>query len=230
MIEAVLFDADDTLWDYSSAMRAALHATLEELWSSHPGRASANLTVERMIAIRDRVAEELADRVHDMRTIRLAAFERALDEVGLGEEGLASDLLALYFSHQAHLVRVFDDTLPTLAALADRKLAIVSNGHANVDRYGIADRFDVVTRSIDIGLSKPDPKLITLTLDQLEVAAEEALFVGDSEDHDIAGAVGAGVRSVLVDRTGATPLTRADFVIGSLGELPDIILGLDTTG
>lgn len=227
MIEVVLFDADDTLWDFHGAMRAALHAMLEELWITYPGRESASLTVDRLIEIRNRVAQELSGRVMDLAVVRLASFERALEEAGIDEEGLAVELGASYFSHQAHFIRLFDDTLPTLDALADRRLAIVSNGNANVARLGLEDRFEAVIRSVDVGVGKPDPAIVEAALTRMGVSAEQAVLVGDSEEADVGAARAAGLRSVLVDRDRSAGVSQADWTINSLRELPGLLVAVD---
>ncbi len=227
MISLVLFDADDTLWDFHGSMRAALHAMLEELWTAFPGRDAASLTVDRMIAIRNRVADELAGRVMDLAVVRLESFQRALEEVGIEEEGLAAELGASYFSHQAHFVKLFDDTLPALDALAGIRLAIVSNGNADAARLGIADRFEDIIRSVDVGVGKPDPAIIRFALAKLDVPETQAVLVGDSEEADVGAARAAGIRSVLLDRHGSVTKSEADWVIGSLGELPALVKAAD---
>ena len=222
-----MFDADDTLWDFQGSMRAALHAMLEELWTAFPGRDAASLTVDRMIAIRERVADELAGRVMDLAVVRLESFQRAREEVGIAEEGLAAELGASYFSHQAHFVKLFDDTLPALDALSGRRLAIVSNGNADAGRLGIAERFEAIIRSVDVGVGKPDPAIIKAALVRLDVDESEAVLVGDSEESDVGAARAAGIRSVLLDRQGTTTNSAADWVIGSLRELPALVEAAD---
>ena len=222
-----MFDADDTLWDFQGSMRAALHAMLEELWTAFPGRDAASLTVDRMIAIRERVADELAGRVMDLAVVRMESFQRALEEVGIAEEGLAAELGASYFSHQAHFVKLFDDTLPALDALSGRRLAIVSNGNADAGRLGIAERFEAIIRSVDVGVGKPDPAIIKAALVRLDVDESEAVLVGDSEESDVGAARAAGIRSVLLDRQGTTTNSAADWVIGSLRELPALVEAAD---
>ncbi len=196
---------------------------LEELWTAFPGRESAGLTVDRMIAIRDRVAVELEGRVLDMAVIRLASFERALEEVGIVQAGLAAELGASYFSHQAHSLRLFDDTLPALDALAGWRLGVVSNGNADVARLGIAERFESVVRAVDVGVGKPDPAIIEYALERFGVSPNEAVLVGDSEEADVEAAKAAGIRSVLLDRYDRAVGSAADWVIGSLTELPALM-------
>ncbi|MFC7756975.1 HAD family hydrolase [Catellatospora bangladeshensis] len=54
------------------------------------------------------------------------------------------------------------------------------------------------------------------------------MYVGDNYEHDVAGAAGAGLRTVWLNRAGAPAAgpVRADVVIGSLDELPDAVTSL----
>lgn len=44
---------------------------------------------------------------------------------------------------------------------------------------GIADYFDFIIASEEVGISKPDPSILHLALQRAEVKAEEAVYVGD---------------------------------------------------
>ena len=58
-IRAISFDGDMTLWDFDKVMRNSLAHTLGELRKHLPGSRCVALTVDRMIEIRNAVAEEL---------------------------------------------------------------------------------------------------------------------------------------------------------------------------
>jgi putative hydrolase of the HAD superfamily len=67
--------------------------------------------------------------------------------------------------------------------------------------------FDAEVFSATCGLRKPDPRIYGLALDQLGVKPEEAVFVGDGANDELAGAERVGMTAVGVDSPG--------------GELPD---------
>ena len=69
-IKTITFDADDTLWDFQSAMKAALGSTLQQLRLIVPNAASDQLTVQNMIDIREHVARELGEGVVTHEDIR----------------------------------------------------------------------------------------------------------------------------------------------------------------
>jgi phosphoglycolate phosphatase-like HAD superfamily hydrolase len=112
-IRAISFDGDGTLWDFDQVMRHALGHALAELRSAAPGP-SAVLTIEAMIAIRNRVAEELKGHVTSLEEVRLAAFEKTLQHIGVADAGLAARLNAVYLQHR------FADTRPYRERACDR--------------------------------------------------------------------------------------------------------------
>jgi putative hydrolase of the HAD superfamily len=62
--------------------------------------------------------------------------------------------------------------------------------------------FDVEVFSATCGLRKPDPRIYRLALDQLGVEAEEAMFVGDGANDELAGAERVGMAAVGVESPG----------------------------
>jgi len=106
---------------------------------------------------------------------------------------------------EAHL-RLPEDTVPTLAALQGRySLALVSNFdhppyvHELLQRHDLARYLDPVIISGTVGFEKPDPRIYRLALEALGCTPEEALFIGDTLETDIAGANAVGCRAVLID-------------------------------
>jgi putative hydrolase of the HAD superfamily len=59
--------------------------------------------------------------------------------------------------------------------------------------------FDAEVFSSSVGLRKPDPRIYALALDELEVPASEALFVGDGANDELAGAERVGMTSVMLE-------------------------------
>ena len=59
--------------------------------------------------------------------------------------------------------------------------------------------FDAEVFSSSVGLRKPDPRIYALALDELEVPASEAMFVGDGANVELAGAERVGMTSVMLE-------------------------------
>lgn len=119
-----------------------------------------------------------------------------------------------YFSELFHYFSrteawsLYPETVETLAALKDRGLllAVISNFDSRLfgilEGLGISSWFDSVLISSRMGFAKPAPEIFHKALALHRLEAEEALHVGDSPDKDAAGATGAGLTGVLLDRNG----------------------------
>jgi putative hydrolase of the HAD superfamily len=62
--------------------------------------------------------------------------------------------------------------------------------------------FDAEVFSSSVGLRKPDPRIYELALEQLDVPAVEAVFVGDGANDELAGAERVGMTAVMLERPG----------------------------
>jgi epoxide hydrolase-like predicted phosphatase len=81
------------------------------------------------------------------------------------------------------------------------KTGLLSNAWTGLRRaletqWGIADVFDVIVISAEVGLVKPDPAIYHLALSQLGVAPEEAIFLDDVQEN-IDAARFVGMHAVL---------------------------------
>jgi putative hydrolase of the HAD superfamily len=86
-------------------------------------------------------------------------------------------------------------------------LVVVSNWdvslHEVMERTGLRGLVDAVLTSAEIGEAKPGGAMFRAALELAGARPAEAVHVGDSIEHDVAGALAIGMRPVLVDRDGA---------------------------
>jgi putative hydrolase of the HAD superfamily len=103
---------------------------------------------------------------------------------------------------------VYDDVPGTLAELDSEGylLAVVSNWDSHLpallEDLGLSRSFRAVSVSAIEETGKPDSEIFLRTCRRLGVAAGEVLHVGDSLVEDYHGALAAGLRALLLDRTG----------------------------
>jgi putative hydrolase of the HAD superfamily len=87
----------------------------------------------------------------------------------------------------------------------------------------LADRFDAIVVSGELGTAKPDPAVYAHALRALGAEPGDAAMVGDSLRNDVDGALAAGLGAAIwVNRDGkARPADRPDLrEIAGLDELP----------
>ena len=224
-ITTISFDADDTLWDFEGVMRHALGCALDELRRLVPSTPDS-LSIETLIAIRNQVAEEQKDRRVTHEAIRLEAFRRTLQFIGMPNEDLAVHLHALYLKHRFEDIQFFDDVLPTLNTLRGRYvMGVLSNGNTYPDRCGLAGYFQFVVLAQDYGIRKPDPQFFEVAIGLADCTKRQLLHVGDSFQNDVIGAKQAGVKSVWLNRQGINNEAeqQPDFEISSLRELTEVL-------
>jgi putative hydrolase of the HAD superfamily len=117
----------------------------------------------------------------------------------------------------------------------DHLLGVITNGNESIQRrkfgyLGIEDCFRVFLSSERAGCFKPEAAIFEMALAEAGVKPDEAVFVGDVLDVDVAGARAAGMRSVWIDHagdgvTGGGP--RPDVTITRFADLPAALLRLD---
>ena len=225
-IKAIFFDGDDTLWDFRSAMRSALEVTLAELRRMVANEAAEALTVQRMVEIRDAVADELGEGTTSVETIRRAALARTLAEVGHPSEDGAQRLFHVYNEARFDCTRPYEGVPDVLRNLKSRYLlGLVSNGNTQPERVGLGGFFSFVLLAQECGFAKPGRRIFDLALAECGCGPEQVVHVGDSLPSDILGAIGMGIRSVWLNRDGATNDTgiTPDHEISDLRELLEIL-------
>jgi phosphoglycolate phosphatase len=209
-ITLIIFDLDGTLIDSIEDITNALNYAF--------GAYGVNdLTTAEVTAL---VGEGPSKLVQDVLTERNLSADREI---------LVTRFLDYYESHPADKTVLYPGTREMLETLNDLKMAIVTNKTEKlsldiVKKFELDKYFDMVVAVDTIAERKPSPGPVIHVLSAFNVAAENAIIVGDSVI-DIQTGKASFVRTVAVThgygRDGFQK--EADFVICSLPELIDIV-------
>jgi len=127
-------------------------------------------------------------------------------------------------SRQAKSARwvLYDDTLPAMKTLKQRGLVLglISNIIVGGAGVGLEPYLDFVVTSKEVGANKPEPPIFLAALERAGVSAPEAIYVGDQYQTDVLGAVGVGIKPILIDRFDLETEVSDCPRIRSLAELP----------
>jgi HAD superfamily hydrolase (TIGR01509 family) len=249
VIEAVLFDGDQTLWDFQRVMRDALIAVVEDFRLARPCGFTDALRWEDLEADRMVVGDEWAGREYNLARLRVLGFARTLARLreaeGSGDGGggggggevddqeLARELATAYFDYRDRDPALFDDTLPCLQALRDEgryRTGLLSNGSRLPETVGLAGYFDAVVFAQDHLVAKPDKGIFEVVERELSVGPGACVLVGDHLVNDVSGAKRAGWSAIWLDRDGdgSWGLGDApDATITSLAELHRVLEALE---
>ena len=129
-----------------------------------------------------------------------------------------------------HHFDLYEDVPEVLRAIhaAGVRIGLISNTQRCLtsfqQHFALDGLFSVTVSSSDHGYMKPHPSIFEAALRKVNVSADEALMVGDSLAHDIAGARRIGMHGVLVARGRVPEPCPEDVpVIRTLRELPPLI-------
>lgn len=229
VIKAVVWDVDDTLFDYGAADRAGMrdHLTAEGLLVGHE---TVEQAVERWRAVTDRQWERFSAGELTFEGQRRERVRVFLTEALSDAE--ADAWFERYIAHYERAWALFPDVLPVLDALAaSHRHSVLSNSSIHVqDRklrvLGLHDRFESILCAAELGISKPEAGAFHAACEALDLAPHQVAYVGDHPEIDGRGAAEAGLLSVWIDRGGAYATVAppaGPHRITSLAELPSLL-------
>lgn len=124
---------------------------------------------------------------------------------------------------------LFDEVIPLMKDLKEKglKIGLLTNYAKDmsplIDRLGLKNYIDFVVTPYNAGSDKPDPGIFRFALEQANVRADEAIYVGDQYKVDILGAHGAGIAALMIDRYNLYPDITDCPRIKSLFEIKDYL-------
>lgn len=232
-VQAISFDLDETLLD-GSKFRETVVQTCNQL------AIATGLDANQLLEANGKVWESYWPQVEEKwtlgslsgRDLSLEVWRLTLLACGRADEHLARLALETHIQNRDKTLRLFDDAQKTIDVLKPRfRLALITNGASDTQRsrlslFRLEKTFDAVIISGEVGVAKPDRSVFALALQKLGVGKENVWHVGDSLKTDVAGAVGAGLTAVWLNRTGVRRKDddpRPDHEIRSLSELAPLV-------
>ncbi|MQS38950.1 HAD family hydrolase [Streptomyces katsurahamanus] len=226
-IRAVLWDIDDTIFDYRGADRVGMlhHLQAEGLAGGYDSADQALGHWQRITALHWARFSAGETDWQGQRRDRVRTFTgRALSDAE------ADSWFDRYLVHYEAAWALFPDAVPALDLLAgEYRHAVLSNSSLTVQEHklrvlGVRDRFEAVVCAAELGVSKPEAAAFHTACEALGLPPEDVAYIGDEPDIDARGAVEAGLAGIWLDRFGAGG--RPDLIrITGLDQLPALLLG-----
>jgi phosphoglycolate phosphatase len=130
-----------------------------------------------------------------------------------------------FMPRKADLTPPFPGIVELLVSLKGFKLAVLSSDRAHniqdfLARYNLESFFPVQVGA-QPGMSKPDPRLLALTCDQLQVSPQNAIVIGDSGLDIELAQTGGAIAGIGVTWGGVSGMTlaRADAIAHHVSDL-----------
>lgn len=231
--DAILFDTDNTLYDYAPA-NAAAESAVEAKVQNLLGISSDVFRATYEQSKRD-IKNQLGHTASSHS--RLLYFQRMLELLGFKAQLLtALDLEQTFWRTFLANAPLFPGVMGMLDDLRSRNIAIAIvtdlTSHIQLRKltyFHLEETFDAVVTSEEVGADKPDVRNFELVLKKLGFSTSHSLWmVGDNPATDVVGGRSIGAltfqkihRGVRVGKGEFAP----DFVFDDFSSLHNLILG-----
>lgn len=226
MYQYVLFDADDTLFDFQKAEAVSFRLVFEQFQLPYTEAAYATYReVNRALWNRHDAGEITKEELQSQRFSLL--FEK------LGLEGCGRDAERAYRAHLNKQYWLLPYAKELCEELSQRvSLSIVTNGFVETQRSrvihsGIANYISHLVISDEVGYQKPDPRFFEAAFRIIGCKpGDRILMVGDSLSSDIQGAKNVGLDCCWYNPQGIRQNRFFDieYEVRDLREIPAIVL------
>lgn len=229
MIEAVLFDVDDTLYDQTMPFSTAYDA----VFSDRGWHVSMNELYTRSRVRSDEVFGPSQRGEISMETMYIYRIQKAFEDIGISitdVEALSFQSVYAMAQQQIYMTPVIESLLGALVKM-NVQLGIITNGPSDhqrnkIERLGlrrfIPEKHIII--SGDIGVAKPDAAIFAYAAQRMNLV-NPPLFVGDSIENDIKGAKKAGWYTLWFNRRGLPlPEIQPNYYVDSEELLKSLLL------
>ncbi len=191
--DVILFDLDDTLFDFGMTERNAFHQLFVEY--GLPNGLQDYLNSYK--AISKILWDELENGSTTLELLKIERFKRLFLEHSLElDVEMVSDKYIENLGREIHLIDGIEEMLTDLSGC---RFAVLTNGfqiaqHARISGSPLKDIFEAVITSEEAGHQKPEPAIFEYTFKKLGITdLSRVLMVGDSLTSDIQGGNNFGI-------------------------------------
>ncbi|MGI6013641.1 MAG: YjjG family noncanonical pyrimidine nucleotidase [Oscillospiraceae bacterium] len=228
MIKTILFDLDDTIFDFHMAERIALEKTL-----LHLGIAPKEEILTRYSELNLAQWKLLEQEKITRPQVKVRRYQLLFDEIGVS---CSAEEAAAYYENLLGIGHYFMEGAEEILEMFSKeyRLFIVSNGTAKVQRSriesaGIERYLTGLFISQEIGYNKPSLDFFRRCFAQIDgFCKEETVIVGDSLSSDIKGGNAAGITTIWYNPKGVVNDSdvKPGFEIRHLSELVPLLKSL----
>lgn len=199
MIKAVVFDLDDTLYEYKELDREARERVRD--YTCKELGISGQKYDEAYLYGRSETKRQLGDVAASHN--RMLYCQKTLEYLDVNPVPLSLRMYEIYWGTFLEKMRLFDGVREFMDCMHEHGITMMictdltaHIQHRKIEALGIAGDIKYLVTSEEAGKEKPAPEMFELCRKKLDVKAEEVCCIGDSLVKDVEGAETAGMRAV----------------------------------
>lgn len=202
MIRGVIFDIDNTLYDYDICNYAAEKKLILEISSL------AHCSEKKGSTLLAQAKRNVKNRLGDVASAhnRLLYMQNICEQIGINPIFNAMSLYHIYWDAVLDKMTLYEYVRPTFQYLHDRhiKLGVLTDltayiQYQKLNVLGIASDVDVIVTSEEVGADKPSGKMFQCIIEKMELSPKDLIMIGDSQSKDIDGALKCGMKGMLYE-------------------------------
>ena len=224
--EVIIFDADETLFDFKKSEREAFKNTMIEFNINY----NEDYHLKLYKDINTAIWKELEEGLITQKELKVERFKRLSDKLNAGFD--KNEFAKAYMKNLSQASFLYDDSEPLLEALhKDYRITVVTNGLIDVQttrikKSIIAKYFEDVVISEEVEVLKPDPKIFEIALKNINYTDKsKVLLVGDSLTTDIQGGINFNIDTCWYNPNKIVNSTKSKptYEINNLMELKTLL-------
>ncbi|WP_231891465.1 HAD family hydrolase [Paenibacillus swuensis] len=195
-MKAIIFDLDNTLLDRTTTFRNFVHRFNQQFFSASSENVH-QLNTDLIVKLDD-----------DGYKQKPQLFAELIETLPWPQGDLLPNvdmLMDFYANEYVNEATLMSHAEEVLSFCKNRyKLGLITNGmdsiqYGKIQRLNIKHYFDSIVVSEGAGVKKPDRRIFDIALRELELSAEECIYVGDHPKNDMEGAALAGLQTIWLE-------------------------------
>ena len=211
MIKYVVFDLDNTVYDYDYCHEKAMLRLSE--YACKTFQISVTQFEQAFHVAKQKVKKQLRNTGASHN--RMLYMQLFLEEVGENPVKTALDLYEVYWGTMLETMDLYPYVLPLMKALKERdiKIAVLTDltahiQHRKIKKLSLEEYIDVLVTSEEAGAEKPSVVAFEKLLKKCNVFPHEMLMIGDSLEKDVQGALHVGMHGILFEKEMSCSMDR----------------------
>jgi len=194
MIDIVIFDFDNTLYDYDKLN----NNSLKYLFNSISDDFSINISIINKLY--NEINKNIKSSNNSSNKFNKIIYIKQLFELLNIDLINISKYLNIYNTHFDDNLELYDGILDIIILLKEHniKLGLLSNNifgqqYKKLEKLNILKYFDVIQTSDECGEEKPNINIFLNILNKLNATSQNTIFIGDNLEHDIIPSLKLGI-------------------------------------
>jgi len=232
MKKAVLFDLDNTLYDYNPVHKKALKQAHKIL------KKNIKISFKKFLNLYKISKAEIHKELSGTASAhnRILYFQRLIEKTKKTvEPKIILKLFNVYWNTFLKNMKLRKNTLSTLKKIKEKglRIVIVTDLTTHIQlrklkKLRIADYVDFLVTSEEAGSEKPHSIMFLSALNKLKILPKDAIMVGDNTVTDIEGANAVGLDTILIKNKKPIKKQKEDYrnpnhIIKDINEVLDLI-------